>query len=350
MKWAWLGVGLAALAVRTVALFAIVPELKPDVDLDYYRSVARSVANGDGFCVDGVPNVARTPVYPLFLAGLMRLGGDRLGWFLAAQCLLGAITSALVVRLARHWLSPVPATIAGLLVAFDPNSVVRCLDLRTEILFTALLTTGTWLLVKDRWAWAGFVWSLAALCRPIAVFLPVVAATGWLTQRPRPARLVWLTLCFAPLLLLWMARNAQITGQWFVSSISTINLLHYHAAALEAEPLDQVQARYLREFGSAEFCEDRAAFAARLRAMRQQALAVIAANPVTMARQMTIGCAKIMFGPGARSLESSLRQPARDGRWWVPAYIAALLLLWVAAGIGAVALGRTSALLVALVI
>ncbi|MCX7915628.1 MAG: hypothetical protein N3A53_04925 [Verrucomicrobiae bacterium] len=170
----------------------------------------------------------------------------------------------------------------------DLNSVVRCLDLRPEILFTLLLVGGVGLLVNNQWALAGLVWSLAALCRPIAVFLPVVAVGYWLVERQRLSRLLWFGICFAPLLAVWMARNAHITGQWFVSSISTINLLHYHAAALETKPLAKAQARYLREFGSAEFCEDREAFATRRRAMRARALEVIAANPVAMAKQLVV--------------------------------------------------------------
>ncbi len=350
MKLAWLWVALGALAIRLVALAVTLPALKPDVDLDHYRSVARSVAQGDGFAVNGVPNVARTPVYPLLLAGLMRVGGDRLGLFLAVQCVLGAVTCGLTVCLASRWLSPLAATIAGTIVALDPNSVVRCLDLRTEILFTLLLMAGAWLLMKDRGALAGLVWSLAALSRPIAVFLPVIALVYWLVKRQRPVRLLSFGLCFAPLLAVWMVRNAQVTGEWFISSISTINLLHYHAAGLEKEPLAETQARYLREFGSAEFCEDRTAFTQRIRGMRARAFAVIVANPVEMARQLTISWGKVMFGPGARSLDNSLREPQAGSRWWAPVYVVGLVALWILAAAGAWRLRHESIPLAALIL
>ena len=59
-------------------------KLRSDVDPDSYRSLARNFAEGKGFVAvapDGheLPNVARTPAYPLFLAGLIGVGGDRSG-------------------------------------------------------------------------------------------------------------------------------------------------------------------------------------------------------------------------------------------------------------------------------
>ncbi|MCX7915629.1 MAG: hypothetical protein N3A53_04930 [Verrucomicrobiae bacterium] len=111
MKLGWLWVTVGALVIRFLALGMTLPHLKPDTDLDYYRSLARSMARGEGFTVGGVPNVARTPVYPLFLAGLIQIRGDRLAVFLTAQCILGALTCGLTVgspaggcrRCQRYW-------------------------------------------------------------------------------------------------------------------------------------------------------------------------------------------------------------------------------------------------------
>jgi len=120
-----------ALVLRLITLMFVLPKLRPDLDLDSYHSLANSLAAGKGFVAVApngheLPNVARTPVYPLFLAGLVRVGGDRVGVFLAMQCVLGALTCALTVLLAARWLRPQVSILAGLLVAIDPNSILRC--------------------------------------------------------------------------------------------------------------------------------------------------------------------------------------------------------------------------------
>ena len=357
LQRAMLAVFGGALLIRLGSLAVTLPDLKPDVDLDYYRSLARSVARGDGFTMDSAPNVARTPVYPLFLAGLMRAGGDRVGLFLAVQCLLGAATCGLTVWLASRWLSPIAATVAGAVVALDPNSIVRCLDLRTETLFTLLLVAGAGLLLKERpshWAAAGLLWSLAALCRPIAVWLPLVVLGVWIFDRHRIARPLAFLVAFLPLIGLWMARNAHVTGQWFVSSISTINLLHYHAAAVTAAKsgvtLETVQSQYATEFGSAEFYEDRHHFADRLRAMQSRAWEVIRADPSQMVRQLATGWLRIILGPGARSLDNSLREQQPVSRWWPPVYTIMLASAWLLAAFGAVKLRRGCILPVLLIL
>src|SRR5690242_11957345 len=96
------GVFLVGLAVRLAVLFCELPRLNPDVDLDSYRSLARNLAAGRGFVAPARdqqdrPSVARTPGYPLFLAALIKLGGDRIGLFLLVQCVLGAIIGAFTV-------------------------------------------------------------------------------------------------------------------------------------------------------------------------------------------------------------------------------------------------------------
>ena len=123
-----MAVFLIALAIRLIALAHVLPTLRPDVDLDSYHSLARSLAGGKGFVAVAtsgheLPNVARTPVYPLFLAGLICVGGDRLGLFLVVQCALGALTCVLTFLIATRWLRPWLSTLAGFLVAVDPNSI-----------------------------------------------------------------------------------------------------------------------------------------------------------------------------------------------------------------------------------
>ena len=358
---------VVALMIRLITLAVLLPQLKPDVDLDSYRSLARNLAARKGFVAiseagQELPNVARTPVYPLFLAGMIRLGGDRLGLFLAAQCLLGAATCGLTVLLAARWLPPRLAAMAGLLVAIDPNSVMRCSDLRTETLFTFLLAAGTCLLawrVEKAWAWlvCGLLWSVAALCRPIAVYLPVVVlgvlAVSRLAWRTRFVYLAVFLAGFLPLLGLWAARNAVLTDQWFVSTIATHNLLMYRAAGVEAEKsstnLEEMQRRFAAECGDVQFVSDRASFARSLECYRQTAMSVLRTARRRMIEQTTIGWGRVLFGPGTRSIDAMLREPRAAIYWWPPLHVVGLALVSGLSFLGAMKLRSGGILLTVLV-
>ena len=223
------------------------PKLNPDVDMDSYRSSGAKSGGGKGFVATGTrwPRVCPTwdarLCIRLFLAGLIKLGGDRLGMFLTVQCVLWGVISWLTILLAARWLPWNRAAVApGSLVAFDPNAVMRGLDLRTETLFTLLLLGGMCVLAwrNERpwgWFWAGVLWSLASLCRPIAAWLWVVALDLTIVwQRGRRASRCF-SSGFCRYLGLWVARNAAVTGQWFFSTNATDNLLESWAAGVEAK-------------------------------------------------------------------------------------------------------------------
>lgn len=355
---------LLALVIRLLALEVLLPQMRADVDLDSYRALAQNLAAGKGFvagAMDGrtVPNVSRTPVYPLFLAALIRLGDDRLGLFLIAQCVVGAATCLLTVVLASRWLSWRCATAAGALVAIDPNSIVRCVDLRTETVFALLLVGGACLLAwqnKRGWGWglAGLVWSLAALCRPIAVWVWLVALAMVLVHRHR---LVYLLIFFAgyfPLECIWATRNAALTGHAFISTISTYNLLMYRGAGVEAErtrqPLEDVQHKFLQKFGDIQFFEDHDVFQTRLRNYREEASRLLFSAPAVAVKQVITGWAKILFGPGAHSIDNMLREPGGASRWWTPLYALALIAVVALSFVGVIRLGREAVLLLAVVV
>jgi hypothetical protein len=360
-----LAVFAVALAVRLLTLTFWLPRLRPDVDLDSYRSLAQHVAAGKGFVAisdagQELPNVSRTPVYPLFLAALMRVGGDKLGLFLAVQCVLGAVACLLTVMLASRWLSWAGATVAGLVVAVDPNSIVRCVDLRTETLFTLLLIGGACVLTwrdKQWWGWVlgGFLWSLAALCRPIAVWLWVVALIlAFTTRASWPKRFSYLALfliVYLPLEGVWAARNMRLTGRCFVSTIATYNLLMYRTAGVEAErtrqPLEVVQRRFLTDFGDIQFFDGRAAFDSKLQTYKRTAARILSSATALVAKQTIVGWVKVLFGPGARSIDNMLREPGSPPRWWPPLYTLGLIVAALLSLVGVIKLGREATMMCA---
>ena len=353
---------VVALAVRLSVLAVMLPQLKPDQNPDYYRELGRNILAGKGFVAaapDGreLPNINRPPGYPLFLAGLMAVTGDRLGVLLAANCVLAALACGVTVVLAARWLPWRGAAIAGLIAALDPNSVLRCCLVMTEMLFTLLVLAGVCVLVWRRektWAWGlvGVLWGLAALCRAIAVMLPLVAVAAALLWRVRWRTVGLLLVGFAPLIGLWMARNAAVTGQWFYSSSGQWFLVSGWAANEEARqtgvPVEVVQERLLARMGTMEFFGGPEQYAHMQRARREVVGATVRAAPWRLACNLARGVGQTLLGPGRRNLEKFVREPRPARGWWPPVYTGLLAVLLLAAAWGAVWSWRQTGLLVVL--
>ncbi len=347
-----------AVVARLICLAYWMPKLNPDVDMDSYRSLARNVVAGKGFVAPGpegreMPDVGRTPLYPLFLASLIKLGGDRLGVFLTVQCVLWGIISWLTILLATRWLTWNHATIAGLLVALDPNAVMRGLDLRTETLFTLLLLGGACILAwrSERpwdWLWAGLLWSLASLCRPIASWLWIVALILTIVWHRRAACFTMFLVGFLPLIGIWVARNAALSGKCFFSSNSADYLLLSWAAGVDADQkgIDIVSAQdeLKHRVGTVEFFDDRESFVHRLENSSRMSRRIVLSASLIALKEAVLGCGKLLLGPGQRTLEPSLLKPEPPSRWWPPLYSLALLVVIVLGMIGIWKMGRSALL------
>jgi hypothetical protein len=350
-----------ALALRLITLACVLPTLRSDVDPDSYRSLAHNLAGGEGFVAEApngreLPNVARTPVYPLFLASLICVGRDRLGLFLVVQCVLGALTCVVSFLIAVRWMRPWLAAIAGLLVAVDPNSILRCSDLRTETLFTLLVVCAAWAMIwrcNKGWGWfaSGLLWSLAALTRPIAVWIWVVALAVAFVQRVpwrnRVRYLVMFLAGFVPLLAVWATRNHAVTGRYFISSISTYNLM-FRAGGIEAErqgrKAEDVEYEFCTQYGDIQFVESRERFEQSLQTYEGVAAQAFTRSPWIAFKQALLGWGKLLLGPGAHALDNTRSQIGTVTQRWTLVYVLALIAVALLSVVGMWRLGREAIL------
>ncbi len=355
---------VVALLVRLGVVLLLLPQLLPDQNPDFYRELGRNVAAGKGFVAtapDGreLPNINRPPGYPLFLAGLMKIAGDRLGVLLVANCVLAAVSCALTVVLASHWLKSGAAMVAGLLTAVEPNSVLRCCLVMTETLFVSFLLAGLCVLVWRReknyaWGLCGLLWGLATLCRAVAMWLPLVALAAALLWRMRPRHVIFFLVGFLPLVGLWIGRNELLTGHFFFSSSGRNVLVTGWAASLEAErtgiSVDQAREQLLERTGSIEFFDGRENFDKTQQKQAKVLHEILGAAPWRLAAEMVWGTGQTLVGPGGRMLAAFLRDPKPTPRWWQISYMGMLLTLVGFAACGAVRRGRELALLTILVL
>lgn len=285
----------------------------------YLRPGSNLLLHGQ-FASGGVPEIGRTPGYPLFLALFSCAGPLAVA---LAQVLLSAASVILVYRIARAlYAGERVALIAAWLFAFEPLTAVYSIVLLSETLFLFLLLLAIERLIAFLsthnlrvLAISGLALAAAIFVRPIAYYLPIALAIGLAVALRRVPVLRWkapavFLLCSVPWLAAWQIRNYVETGFGGFSSVQIQNLYYFNAgqitARLEHRPLAQVESDLGYDSDAVLLTRhpDAASWTRvqRLAFMRSDALAVIAANPYLFLRTHLDGVMRTAFNPGASAL------------------------------------------------
>jgi hypothetical protein len=177
-----------------------------------------------------VPEVIRTPAYPLFVAVIYRLFGVGQLPVAVAQSVLFAGICALAFAAAR-WIVPERlAWCAALAVALYPPIPYFAALVMTEVWTTLLFTAAFWLTVRavgrgriGDFLWLGVMLGLTALSRPAFVLYPVALAAAGLLVAPFAGRRAmvreWaaMIVVFALTMLPWFAYNYRTLGVFTLS-------------------------------------------------------------------------------------------------------------------------------------
>jgi 4-amino-4-deoxy-L-arabinose transferase-like glycosyltransferase len=222
-----------------------------------YTAPAESMLHGS-FSAGGLPEIFRTPGYPLLLLPAVALGHLELIAILE-NILLATFSAWLIWRIVSElWPDSWAAIWAVLLYCLEPMGLLQAEKVLTETAFTAMLLLFIWIVVRflrgasyGKIAWAALVLGCATYLRPIAVYLglwlvPVFLffprSLSW-RQRTAGAILfpVMLGLSLAP----WIIRNARVADYKGFSATGDMDLYFYPAAAvrgkLENKPFIQEQ-------------------------------------------------------------------------------------------------------------
>lgn len=227
-------------------------------DPSAYNRLASIMAAGDGYTIPGgtdIPSGATAyyPVgYPAFLA-ILRYFADLVGLSTStavlgaiSQTVLGTLSVAGLMELARRWLGAATGLAVGIAAALYPSAVFHTAPLLSETLFI-FLAVAALVTLPDRWwrsaaepttaarlAGFGFLTGLALLTRPVGLPLAVAPAIGLLTAthprlwlglaRPIAIGAVTVSISCAVVLLPWAARNHGAFGSWILSTNTGDNL------------------------------------------------------------------------------------------------------------------------------
>jgi len=178
------------------------------------------------------PDSYRSPGYPVMVAFAMWLAGDQ-PWqhrLFYMQAVLGALSVALTIAIARRWLPFAYAITAGLLVAVWPHMVTLSSNILTETLFGFTLLLSIYLLCKAQssrqriwYALAGFSFAAAALTNPAILPFPVLIGAYLLFLKRKYALLfIACTLLFP---LAWGARGLMLDADRSASGRLLENVL-----------------------------------------------------------------------------------------------------------------------------
>lgn len=247
-------------AIAAIALaIRLAPQLHHEVRFAFYPAdsfqyvqLNNGLVHGCGFSryingqCSGVPELLRTPGYPVFLAAI-----PTLRMVLVVQSVMATLLYvAIAFLVARCW-NLSAAIIAEVLLAIDVPSIVVANQFITETLFTVLLVVAVIppLLLATRKrppdrmlaqaALCGLAAAAAILARPIGIVLPIVVAIPFVLVRSETIgkRVAAVAIAVAiPMLAVlgWSIRNYRAANYFGLSSVGAINLYYYRAAAVEA--------------------------------------------------------------------------------------------------------------------
>lgn len=283
------------------------------------------------------PEVVRTPGFPLLVAGVYAVAGER-PWLVAAvNAFLCAGTALLVGWLAQGLGGARAGTAAVLLFSLEPSTFHSSTTVMSETLFTFLLFLAAWVLCREgpeplglaRALAAGAALGAATLVRPVLhpFLLPAVLGVGigaWAARRSVLAAARAAAAFGLPLALLvggWQLRNWLRAGDATFSHVGNAALYFFRSAAVEADrdgrPLPEQQERqgwseFLYRFGFAG--SEREAFGERRyadlhpetsrlslsqlsRLYRERAVAVFWAEPLGTAKLHVKGLFLLFASP-----------------------------------------------------
>jgi 4-amino-4-deoxy-L-arabinose transferase-like glycosyltransferase len=258
---------LTALVLRTilaVAAFALNKDVTVfyDEDTIQYIEPAQSLLTSGTFVTNGLPEILRTPGYPLlFIPGIV--SGHIEAVTIALQIVLGCIIVFLVYSLGILLFDNEKiAVLAAALYAAEPTSVLYVPFLYSETLFTTLLVLFLYFLLRHMKTGkasdilvSAVLLAAATYTRPISVYVPalVTAVLGlWIVlKKARDRRLLIHAAVFfcisMGLIGLWQVRNKIESGYAGFSAISANNLYFLVGAGILAEkegiPLLEQQTR-----------------------------------------------------------------------------------------------------------
>jgi 4-amino-4-deoxy-L-arabinose transferase-like glycosyltransferase len=196
---------------------------------------------------DSIPEIVRTPGYPVFLIPGILLGNLELVT-IAQQIVLSCATVYMVYRIALIVFERIEvAHLCALLYALEPLSILYASRLMTETLFTFLITLSLYYLLiyqksksLSHILLSSFALAGSIYVRPVGYFLPILITLIliiWVLAQPQKRQILFIhafVFLFVSmgLLGLWQVRNKIQADYSGFSAVTDMNLYFFAGAAV----------------------------------------------------------------------------------------------------------------------
>jgi len=261
----WIVIILAIFILTRLLFFGFVhpwnPETEKEIilqkDAKGYHVLARALMKHHRFAYSPTedPNTLRTPLYPMFIAGIYTFFGYKPWVVLLFQIVIGALSCLLLIFALRRLFNQQVALIAAFFYAIDPPLIVYTVALISDVLFVVLLVTAFYWFSRGftseaqrknivYYGISGFFFGLSALIRPISQYIPVVFIfffIVWYRRRLKEALkysaavLIMFLLAIAP----WLIRNYHHFDRIAISSSGSHNMLIEYAVPMVQQKRNQ---------------------------------------------------------------------------------------------------------------
>lgn len=296
-------------------------------DAAEYYWTARNMLAGHNYSSSPAPpypsDATRTPLYPLFLATIIRGIGDSVAVVVLMQMLLQLGTIALVYAGARRLFSDVTAFCLALYCVLDPVYAVMSGVVYSETLHQVFNVVFAYALVRGvRGGFTvagavciGLFFGLGLLTRPFALYLaPMVLFVIIASERTLGAlgKSAVAAACALVVLFPWLHRNAEVFGTWSMSSVDGTSLQKFYMApflaAREGLSLEAARARLATETPEFGNPFERGAF------IKRQTVEIIRRHPLQYAVFHLTSAWPALTGSNSEALEYLLSAQGVAGR------------------------------------
>lgn len=208
-----------ALLIRVVFIFTLKDGFYFSDEFNY-TVIARHIAEHGTL----PESFDRSPLFPMFLAVLFKMGGESFFYIRIVQAVVGAIIAVQIAIIGKRVGGPGVGIVAGTLWAIYPMGIFMCGILYPAILLTCLMASAVLCLLAKpdkpaylAWvAFSGLLLGAATLTKPMA-FASIMFVAFWLLIKKQPGRLLLVSvfLCSALMSLLpWTMHNIVKHGKF----------------------------------------------------------------------------------------------------------------------------------------
>lgn len=236
-----------------------------------YKESALTILSSGTFSLSrefsDIPMLIRTPGYPIFIAIIYKIFGNRDLFLIMSNVILSCLSIILVHKILKSIASIMTTKIGTSLYAFEPLSISLIYYVLPQILFQFLIFLIIMFSLRiinnhfssNNWFILGLLLSFSSIVKPVSFYLILPFYLGvfcfLIVRKIHFLSIIkYLSLVSIPLIIIvggWLFRNYLITGNLLISHIQALDLFYFKAPAVlsikEDIPFEQARVEIVGE-------------------------------------------------------------------------------------------------------